>query len=138
MCTETLSILEIKKLSETADQLYKSFQSLGPESDDQEFQSIISVLENTEERVAFVKSIMSWPSSSTDKKKTMQYQEILEKVRSLEEVVKRNNDPELRLKSFQRKVNWMIEKGSLQNVEFKKWIHFDAIRLSENKEEALS
>jgi hypothetical protein len=97
MCTDTASILEIKQLSETADQLYKSFQSLGPESDDLEFQSIINILQNTEERVAFVKSIMSWPSSNTDKKKTMQNQEIVVKIKSLEEVVKRKNDPYLRL-----------------------------------------
>lgn len=126
--SEAYSKLGLKKISQTLDELYNRFRSQGPECEDQEFQSLMSKLESTEQRISFIKAIMSWPSSSSDTREIMQDNKIKEKVIELEDAIKLMNDPQHKVQRYQEQIKMMLEEGSLNKSLFKN--HLQALEFN--------
>ena len=95
--SEAYSKLGLKKISQTLDELYNRFRSQDPECEDQEFQSLMSKLGSTEQRISFIKAIMSWPSSSSDTREIMQDFQIQQKVAYIESVIEHRRDNSLKI-----------------------------------------
>lgn len=103
--------------------------SQGYGGEDQEFQSLIKSLENTEARVEFVKSLMSWPSSKH--KKTLSLTEIYQVVAQAEQETRRKNDPQERANRYLKEVRMMTETGALKDQRLKFIVNLQLFNLNQ-------
>ena len=126
---EAYDKLRLHAVTEIVEELLKTFKSQGIEGEDQEFQSLITSLENRDQRVSFVQSLMSWPLSQN--KISMQLKELNQRIYDIEQAFSRSNDPREKSMRIVKEVTRMLETGPLKDNFFKRLINIQALRLPE-------